>query len=101
MKPPILHNDRLELRPLNLSFCTQKYVDWMNDPEVYKYLETRGDYTIDKLRDYLSDVEEKNILSTSSSVKIAKISFLRNFDLSLDNQIINPDLSFKSIGGIR
>ncbi len=62
MKPPILHSDRLELRPLNLSFCTQKYVDWMNDPEVYKYLETRGDYTIEKLRDYLADAEEKNIL---------------------------------------
>lgn len=62
MEVPLLISDRLELRPLNLSFCTQKYVDWMNDPEVYKYLETGGDYTTVKLRDYLADVEKKNIL---------------------------------------
>jgi hypothetical protein len=49
----------------------------------------------------IETLEEKNILSTSSSVKVTKISFLRNFNLSLDNQIINPDLSFKSIGGVR
>lgn len=69
MKAPILTDKRLELRPLDLSFCTQQYVDWMNDQEVYKFLETRGHYTIEKLTEYLSDVEEKDILFWAIIIK--------------------------------
>lgn len=49
----------------------------------------------------IETLEDKNILSTGKSIKINKVSFLRNFYLSLDKQEINPDLSFKSIGGVR
>jgi [ribosomal protein S5]-alanine N-acetyltransferase len=45
-----------------MSFCTQQYVDWMNDPEVYMYLDTQGGYSIDKLQRYIADVEKKDIL---------------------------------------
>jgi [ribosomal protein S5]-alanine N-acetyltransferase len=90
VKAPLLLSNRLELRPLNLSFCTQQYVDWMNDPEVYKYLETRGHYTIGKLREYLSDVEEKNILFWAI--------VLRGSDKHIGNIKIDPILSVHGLG---
>lgn len=49
----------------------------------------------------LEVLKDKNILSTTSSVTITKTAFLRNFNFTLGNQIINPNLSFKSIGGIK
>lgn len=49
----------------------------------------------------LEVIADKNILSTSNQVYVSKITFLRNFYFSLDNQILNPDLTFKSIGGLR
>lgn len=52
----------MKLEPLSLKYCTEQYVGWMNDEEVNKYLESGGDYTIEKLREYLSDVEKKKIL---------------------------------------
>ena len=61
MKAQILENGRLILKPLSLVHLSQDYVDWLNDIEVYKYLETGGNYTIDMLRDYLIDVEKKDI----------------------------------------
>jgi RimJ/RimL family protein N-acetyltransferase len=46
-----------------MEHCTDRYVAWLNDPEVYKYLETGGNYTIGMLRDYLASVvENKNML---------------------------------------
>ncbi len=47
---------RLVLRPISLRHCTDRYVSWLNDPEVYKFMETRGNYTIDQLREYLVSV---------------------------------------------
>lgn len=37
----VLESARLSFRPLLLTDATQRYVDWLNDPEVNKYLETR------------------------------------------------------------
>lgn len=54
------------------------------------------DYTLE-----IETLSDKNILSASNQIYISKISFLRNFYFSLDNQEINPDLTFKSIGGLR
>lgn len=54
--------------------------------------------------DYSLEIEslgDKNILSTSNQIKINKISFLKNFNFRIDDQIINPSLTFKSIGGVR
>jgi hypothetical protein len=49
----------------------------------------------------LEVLQDKNILSTTSSVTITKAAFLRNFNFTLGSQVINPDLSFKSIGGVK
>lgn len=56
---PTLETERLYLKPLSLDYMSQAYVDWMNDPEVNKYLESGGDYTLEKLTEYLTEVERK------------------------------------------
>lgn len=52
-----LNSDRLVLNPLDLTHFTSEYLAWMNNPEVYRYLETGGDYKIEDLRKYLESVE--------------------------------------------
>jgi hypothetical protein len=54
------------------------------------------DYTLE-----IETLSDKNILSGNNQIYVSKISFLRNFYFSLDDQEINPDLTFKSIGGLR
>ena len=54
--------ERLLLEPLSLKQLSSKYVGWLNDPQVNKYLETRGGYTIEKLRSFLEEQEKKKIL---------------------------------------
>lgn len=61
MKAKILETERLVLKPLSLQHLTQDYVDWLNDEEVYRYLETGGDYTLEMLKDYINDVIKKDI----------------------------------------
>ncbi len=61
MKAKIVETERLVLKPLSLDHLSQDYVDWLNDEEVYRYLETGGNYTMEMLREYLSEVEKKDI----------------------------------------
>jgi RimJ/RimL family protein N-acetyltransferase len=62
MKPPELYSERLYYVPLSLNHLSQQYVNWLNDLEVYRYLETGGDYSIEKLEDFLKDIETKDML---------------------------------------
>ena len=49
----------ITIRPLQLSDCTQEYADWLNDPEVNKYLECRlMTHTVDSLRANLNALYE-------------------------------------------
>jgi ribosomal-protein-alanine N-acetyltransferase len=50
----ILKTERLVLEPLRLKHATEKYASWLNDPEVYKYLESRGGQTIDSLKEFIN-----------------------------------------------
>jgi len=40
----ILKSDLLTLKELELTDVTRKYIDWLNDSEINKYLETRFQY---------------------------------------------------------
>jgi ribosomal-protein-alanine N-acetyltransferase len=60
-KIPTLFTDRLMIVPLNASFCSDRYVKWMNDLEVTKYLDSGSNYTRNKLLAYLKQVETKEI----------------------------------------
>ncbi len=62
MRAPVLHSARLVFKPLSVAHLSEQYVAWMNDKEVIRYLESGGDYTLDKLRSFLQDVEKKEIL---------------------------------------
>jgi len=53
----VLETERLILKPLNMHFLSQDYVNWMNDEKVNRHLESGGDYTLEKLSDYLEEVE--------------------------------------------
>jgi ribosomal-protein-alanine N-acetyltransferase len=61
-KAVTLETDRLILEPLGLKYLSHEYVDWMNDPVVYQYLESGGKYSIELLKEYLNQVESRNIL---------------------------------------
>ena len=56
---PTLHTSRLKLIPLSKSFLSKKYVNWMNDKDVSRYLQSGGNYSIEKLSVYLNEVELK------------------------------------------
>lgn len=62
MKAPVLESELLIYKPLSIEHLSQDYVEWMNDPDVIRYLESGGDYTPEKLRNFLKDVEKKEIL---------------------------------------
>ena len=69
MVPNKLESSRLTLVKLNSSFCSQTYVDWMNDIDVFRYLDSGGDYTIQKLREYLLETEKREILFYAITIK--------------------------------
>jgi [ribosomal protein S5]-alanine N-acetyltransferase len=52
--PPIL-TERLQLRCLDAGDCGDHYLAWMADPDVQRFLESRGSsHTADSLRSYVS-----------------------------------------------
>ena len=61
MKHKILRSNRLELVPINKTHVTQNYVDWLNDEEVYKHLVTRGEYSLERLEEYIINILDNNI----------------------------------------
>jgi [ribosomal protein S5]-alanine N-acetyltransferase len=61
MKAPIIETGRLVLQPLSFKHLSHDYVSWMNDLEVIRYLESGGNYTLEKLRSFLEEQERKDI----------------------------------------
>lgn len=54
-----ISSQRLIYRTLNINDVTQCYVDWLNDPLVNRYLETRFKHqTLDACKSYVSDMFE-------------------------------------------
>tara|TARA_B110000046_G_C12680428_1_gene268287 strand:- start:36 stop:536 length:501 start_codon:yes stop_codon:yes gene_type:complete len=62
MKIKKLSSKRLDLIPLGLNHLSISYVNWMNDKDVIKHLESGGDYDMLKLKIFLSNVESSKIL---------------------------------------
>lgn len=61
MKAVELESERLLLKRLTIDHLSDSYVSWLNDCEVNKYLETRGGYSLEKLKAFLIDQEKKDI----------------------------------------
>jgi ribosomal-protein-alanine N-acetyltransferase len=60
-KTPTLETERLKLEPISTKFCSTKYVNWLNDPEIYQYLDNGGSYTYNLLFDYLTKYTEQPV----------------------------------------
>jgi len=55
-KAIILTSPRLVLRPITLDHASDSYVSWINDVLVNKYLDSSGNYSMEKLISYLHEV---------------------------------------------
>lgn len=62
MKAPELASHRLLFEPLGVAHLSSEYVHWMNNPDVNNYLESGGDYSLEKLKFFLENVETNSIL---------------------------------------
>ena len=54
--------------------------------------------------EYIIEIEtlyDNNVLSSGNNMLIKEIQFLKNYNISLGEESINPDLSFISIGGVK
>ncbi|WP_422355553.1 GNAT family N-acetyltransferase [Roseivirga pacifica] len=69
MRAIALESERLRYQPLDSSFISQSYVDWMNDKVVNTYLQTGGNYTKEILESFLREVEKQDILFWAIVVK--------------------------------
>ena len=75
---------RLYLRPLTLDDCTPAYLGWLQDPEVYRFLETRHTpQTIETIRAF---VASRNAKADEHLFGI----FLKNSDVHIGNIKIGP-----------
>jgi RimJ/RimL family protein N-acetyltransferase len=50
-----IESERLIYKRVSAEHVTEAYVNWINDSEVNKYLETRGNYTLDLLKTYVEE----------------------------------------------
>jgi len=81
-----LFSERLVLIPINESFCSDLYLSWLNDYDVYKYLESGGNYTIDSLKEYIENAVKNKLFFWAiclkcngkhiGNIKIEPINFL-------------------------
>lgn len=61
METPILKGEKIYLRRLTEEDATQEYADWMNDPEVNQYLESRFyPQTIETTKAFIRSVTNEN-----------------------------------------
>ena len=58
----IIKSKNLIFEPLSLKHLSSNYVNWLNDEDVNKYLESKNHYSLGKLKNYLVEVEKKEIL---------------------------------------
>lgn len=49
MHPPVLHAERLILRPLTVAFASIEYLAWLNDPDVLRYRDTKRTMSWDEM----------------------------------------------------
>jgi len=66
---PILTSKRLILKKIDSTYSSQKYVDSMNDSSIVQYLESGGNYTLEKLDEFLKNIEHSSIFFWAISIK--------------------------------
>jgi ribosomal-protein-alanine N-acetyltransferase len=61
MKNIDLKSERLIYRRVSQEHVSEAYVSWINDIEVNTYLETRGNYTLSLLKEYIQNQYNKEV----------------------------------------
>ncbi|MGF1555127.1 GNAT family N-acetyltransferase [Paucihalobacter sp.] len=59
MKNIDIESERLTYKRVSSEHISEDYVSWINDSEVNRYLETRGNYTLDLLKSYIEQQYDK------------------------------------------
>jgi RimJ/RimL family protein N-acetyltransferase len=92
-KTTVLKGDNVFLRPLEAKDCSIKYVDWLNDPEVNKYLESRwSSQNRASVKAFIQDIADSNhsilfgifLNSDSSHIGNVKIGPIDKYHLCAD-----------------
>lgn len=98
---------RISTKSISSQQIEQLILDW-TDVDCYSssgLLETELINITDLgYEEYIIEIEtlyDKNILSSGNNILIKQIQFLKNYNISLGEELINPDLSFISIGGVK
>lgn len=72
MKNIDLESERLIFKRLSMDHLSEDYVSWINDEEVNRYLETRGNYTLDLLKSYIEEQYKKEVYFWAIHLKDSK-----------------------------
>ncbi|MFK7832197.1 MAG: GNAT family N-acetyltransferase [Winogradskyella sp.] len=72
MKNIDLESERLIFKRVSAEHATPTYVNWINDAEVNTYLETRGNYTLELLKSYIKDQNNKETYFWAIHLKASK-----------------------------
>ena len=64
-----LETERLVLEPISLYHCTDTYLGWLNDPDVYKWLETRGGQNMQMLESFVKSHVKKRTYMWAVKIK--------------------------------
>lgn len=67
-----LESERLIYKRVNKEHISTDYVDWINDPDVNMFLETRGGYTLELLKTYIENQYEKEAYFWAIHLKSSK-----------------------------
>jgi ribosomal-protein-alanine N-acetyltransferase len=64
-----INTERLILVPLTMEHSSEEYLNWLNDPEVYKFLETRGNQNMEMLKDFIENQIKNNVAIWAITLK--------------------------------
>lgn len=72
MKNIDLQSVRLIYKRVSAEHVSDTYVNWINDSEVNRYLETRGNYTLDLLQSYIEEQYKNEVYFWAIHLKDSK-----------------------------
>lgn len=67
-----LESERLFYKPVGLHNVTTEYLEWLNDPEVNKYLEVPKENTYEELKKYIQNTMDKKTFFWGIYIKDSK-----------------------------
>jgi RimJ/RimL family protein N-acetyltransferase len=83
-----IDGERIYLREIRLSDANKNYRNWMNDPEINQYLESRFEkWSIKKLKDYISEVKKNSACLFLAIVTKDKNRHIGNIKIGPINQV--------------